>query len=230
MLAAGHWYAVADVDLRSEAIVVTSTVGSKQETLAVVATTFARHGGKPLLVTNAGIYGSDNRPLGVLIAPEGRLQPVNRNQGRGNFFWDSAVFETYDDQTASIIGAKAWRDGVHIVTATQSGPQLANAGKVNPSLPIQSKSAFRRTAVGIDLADRHIVHIVVSSDAVTLFELATFMVNTVHCSEALHLDGDLSAFFIPSASNKLIFSDPGERIVTALIVTEKAENSPRAGK
>jgi len=47
------------------------------------------------------------------------------------------------------------------------------------------------------------------------------MVNELHCSEGLHLDGDLSAFYIPSADEKFLFSDPGERIVTALGVIEK---------
>jgi len=56
---------------------------------------------------------------------------------------------------------------------------------------------------------------------VTLFDLATFMVHELHCSEGLHLDGDLSAFYIPSASEKFLFSDPGARIVTALSVMEK---------
>jgi uncharacterized protein YigE (DUF2233 family) len=47
------------------------------------------------------------------------------------------------------------------------------------------------------------------------------MVKELHCSEALHLDGDLSAFYIPSAPDKFLFSDPGERIVTALSVIKK---------
>jgi hypothetical protein len=47
------------------------------------------------------------------------------------------------------------------------------------------------------------------------------MATELHCSEALHLDGDLSAFYVPNAPDKFIFSDPGERIVTALSVVEK---------
>jgi uncharacterized protein YigE (DUF2233 family) len=47
------------------------------------------------------------------------------------------------------------------------------------------------------------------------------MVNELHCSEGLHLDGDLSAFYIPSANEKFLFFDPGARIVTALGVIEK---------
>ena len=55
----------------------------------------------------------------------------------------------------------------------------------------------------------------------TLFELATFMVNELHCSESLHLDGDLLAFYVPSTPEKFLFSDPGERIVTVLSVIDK---------
>jgi hypothetical protein len=47
------------------------------------------------------------------------------------------------------------------------------------------------------------------------------MVNEVHCSEGLHLDGDLSAFYIPSALEKFLFADPGERIVTALSIIDR---------
>jgi uncharacterized protein YigE (DUF2233 family) len=75
--------------------------------------------------------------------------------------------------------------------------------------------------------------LVVSREPVTLFELATFMVNKLHCSEGLHLDGDLSAFYIPSAHEKFLFSDPGERIVTALSIidreTRQFENKKLSG-
>jgi uncharacterized protein YigE (DUF2233 family) len=64
--------------------------------------------------------------------------------------------------------------------------------------------------------------LVVSREPVTLFELAAFMVNELHCSEGLHLDGDLSAFYVPSTREKFLFSDPGERIVTALSIIDQA--------
>lgn len=228
---AGHWFAVADVDLRSQSITVTSTVDSSRQTLPVVANTFAAHGRKPLLVVNAGIYGDGNQPLGLLISPgPGAMHRVNTDRGQGNFFWDSAVFQISDDQTASIVAATAWRSNSHILTATQSGPQLANSGRVNPHIPSQSRSIFTRTAIGTDPANPHLVHLAVSREPVTLFELASFMVDAIHCSDALHLDGDLSAFYIPR-TGKFIFSDPGKRIVTALIVTEKTEDtSPRERK
>lgn len=225
---AGHAYVVADVDLRTQSIAVTTTVNSRRQTLPDVASTFAPNGARPLLVTNAGIYGDDNQPLGLLISPRmGQLHDVNLNRGQGNFFWDSAVFQIKSDQTASVVTATSWHNSPQIVAATQSGPQLAKAGKINPDIPSQSHSNFLRTAIGTDPANPHIVHIAVSREPVTLFELASFMVDAMHCADALHLDGDLSAFYIPP-TGRFVFSDPGQRIVTALIVTEKTESfAPR---
>jgi uncharacterized protein YigE (DUF2233 family) len=222
---AGHLYAVADIDLRQQKIIFTTSDDGKRETFPEVVGNLSHAGIKPLLVTNAGIYGTDNRPLGLLISPKGKLHDANTKTDtgpvHGNFSWDSAVFQISDDDIASIVPVGRWQDSGHIVAATQSGPQLARAGSINQSFQVQSKWSYRRTAIGVDQSNRRLVHLVVSREPVTLFDLAAFMVNELHCSEGLHLDGDLSAFYIPSADEKFLFSDPGERIVTALGVIEK---------
>jgi len=221
----GHLYAVADIHLQSQEIVFTTSDDSKRETFPEVVSNLSRAGMDPLLVTNAGIYGTDNRPLGLLISPKGKLHDANTKTetgpARGNFSWDSAVFQISDDGTASIVPVRNWRESRHVIAATQSGPQLARAGKINQSFQAQSNWSYRRTAIGVDQSNGRLVHLVVSREPVTLFDLATFMVHELHCSEGLHLDGDLSAFYIPSASEKFLFSDPGARIVTALSVMEK---------
>src|SRR6185369_11940198 len=134
---------------------------------------------------------------------------------------------------ASIVPVGNWEDSRHIIAATQSGPQLASAGKINQSFQSQSKWYYRRTAIGVDQSNPRLVHLVVSREPVTLFDLATFMVNELHCSEGLHLDGDLSAFYVPSALEKFLFFDPGERIITALSIidreTRKFENKKLSG-
>jgi uncharacterized protein YigE (DUF2233 family) len=219
---AGHDYAVADIDLRSHKIVFTTADDRKMHTYAEVDAAQRGSGRQPVLITNAGIYGTDNRPLGLMITPKGKEHKVARVASRsGNFSWDTAVFEIRNDDTASIILARDWQENPLPIAATQSGPQLASLNRVNPDLPPGSVSTYSRTAVGIDQSNRSVVHIAVSRDGVTLFELASFMVSAVHCSEALHLDGSLSALYLPFASNKFIFSDPGERIVTVLSVLKK---------
>jgi uncharacterized protein YigE (DUF2233 family) len=211
--------------LRLQKIIFTTSDDGKRETFPEVAGNLSRAGIKPLLVTNAGIYGTDNRPLGLLISPKGKLHDADTRTdpgpAHGNFSWDSAVFQISDDDTASIVPVGSWTDSQHIVAATQSGPRLASAGKINKSFQAQSRSSYRRTAIGVDQSDRRLAHVVVSREPVTLFDLATFMVNELHCSEGLHLDGDLSTFYIPSANEKFLFFDPGARIVTALGVIEK---------
>ncbi|HEY2544982.1 MAG TPA: phosphodiester glycosidase family protein [Candidatus Acidoferrum sp.] len=209
--------------MQSHEIVFTTSDDGKRETFPVIVSNLSSVGMKPILVTNAGIYGTDNRPLGLLISSKGRLHDVNTAAGaaRGNFSWDSAVFQISNDGTAAIMSARTWQNSPRTIAATQSGPQLASSGRINQSFRAQSKWSFRRTAIGVDQSNPRLVHLVVSRDAVTLFELAAFMVNEIHCSEALHLDGDLSAFYIPSAPDKFFFSDPGERIVTALSVIKK---------
>ena len=219
-----HLYAVADVNLQTEEIVFTTTDDKRMETFPEVVSNLSIAGVKPILVTNAGIYGTNNRPLGLLISPKGKLHNVNAAAGSGNFSWDSAVFQISDDGTASIVPARSWQDNPHTIAATQSGPQLASSGKINQSFQPQSKWSFRRTSIGIDQSNRRLVRLVVSREPVTLFELATFMVKELHCSEALHLDGDLSAFYVPASPPKFIFADPGERIITVLSILEKKHN------
>jgi uncharacterized protein YigE (DUF2233 family) len=215
---------VADIDLRLQKIVFTTSDDGKRKTFPEVVGNLSRTGMKPVLATNAGIYGIDNRPLGLLISPAGKLHDAytkTDNGAHGNFSWDSAVFQISDDGIASIVPVRNWQDNRHIIAATQSGPQLAAAGRINRGFQAQSRSSYRRTAIGVDQSNRRLVHLVVSREPVTLFELATFMVNELHCSEGLHLDGDLSAFYVPSAPEKFLFSDPGERIVTVLSVMDK---------
>ncbi len=221
----GHLYVVAKIDLRHQKIIFTTSNNGKKETYPEVFSDLTREGIKPLLMTNAGIYGTDNRPLGLLISPKGELHEANIGtdaaSANGNFSWDSAVFQISDKGVASIVPVRDWHSSPHIVAATQSGPQLASMGKINASIPAHSESSFLRTAIGIDQKDRRLVYLVVSREPVTLFELADLMASNLHCSEALHLDGDLSAFYLPSAPEKFVFADPGERIVTALSVASK---------
>jgi len=216
-----HLYAVAEVDLRSHELVVTTSPETRQTYPEVLAQLRAA-GMQPVLITNGGIYGTQDQPLGLLISRGQRQHDVATGPGDGNFYRDSAVFQIDGDGVASIAPARGWHEPRHLVAATQSGPQLADAGKVNPGLRPSTASGFLRTAIGVDAADRHRVRLVVSREPVTLFELASFMVDELHCSEALHLDGDLSALFVPSERDRFVFADPGPRIVTAISVVARA--------
>jgi uncharacterized protein YigE (DUF2233 family) len=225
----GHLYAVANIDLRSYRIVFSESAYGA-ETYPIISSEISRPGANPILMTNGGIYGTDNRPLGLLINQKKKQHELNPRRGPGNFSWDSAIFQVSDDGKASIVPARSWQHSTHVISATQSGPQLARMSTINQSIPRQSERTYTRTAIGVDRSNRQLVHLTVTQEGVTLFELASFMVKELHCSEALHLDGSLSAFYIPAANNKFLFSDPGQRIVTVLSVMEreKPNKEPRA--
>ena len=220
----GHLYAVADIDLRFFRIAFSES-GDGAKTYQMISSETSRLGARPILMTNGGIYGTDNRPLGLLINQKKKQHELDPRSGPGNFSWDSAVFQISDDDSASIVPAHSWQDRGHVISATQSGPQLASMHTVNQTIPRRSERTYTRTAIGVDGTNRHLVHLTVTQEGVTLFELASFMVKELHCSEALHLDGSLSAFYIPAANGKFVFSDPGQRIVTVLSVIEREKVS-----
>src|SRR5260370_541844 len=177
-----HLYAVADVNLQTEEIVFTTSDDKRMETFPEVVSNLSIPGVNPILVTHVGIYGTDNRPLGLLISPKGKLHNVNAAAGIGNFSWDSAVFQISDDGTASIVPARSWQDHPHTIAATRSVSPLASSGKINQSFQPQSKWSSRRTSIGIGQSNQRLVRLVVSREPVTLFELYTFMVKELHCS------------------------------------------------
>ena len=99
---------------RAKSAAVYCSDDGKKETFPEVVSNLSRAGIKPLLVTNAGIYGIDNRPLGLLISPKGRLHDADTKTdtraAHGNFSWDSAVFQISDDGIASIVPVRNWQD------------------------------------------------------------------------------------------------------------------------
>ena len=113
---------MTQIDLRKQKIAFTASSDGKKETLPEVFSNLSREGLAPLLVTNAGIYGADNRPLGLLISPKGKVHDVNATtdtgSAHGNFSWDSAVFQISDAGAATIVPARSWQSSPHIIAAT----------------------------------------------------------------------------------------------------------------
>jgi len=89
-----HLYAVANVNLQTEEIVFTTSDDKRMETFSEVVRNLSNAGVKPILVTNAGIYGTDNRPLGLLISPKGKLHNVNAAAGSAREQYRAAVEDT----------------------------------------------------------------------------------------------------------------------------------------
>ncbi|MBI9098669.1 MAG: phosphodiester glycosidase family protein, partial [Spirochaetaceae bacterium] len=83
--------------------------------------------------------------------------------------------------------------------ATQSGPLLVYSGVINRNFSRGSDNRFVRNGVGIFREnDTDLVIFAISNRPVNFYDFAHFFRDFLHCSDALYLDGHISAMFLPS--------------------------------
>jgi uncharacterized protein YigE (DUF2233 family) len=153
-------------------------------------------GKKFLMATNSGIYSAEYTPLGLHVERGEILSPVNKScASKGNFFkCPNGIFMT-TKQGAKVIYTKEYsqfRDGV--VDATQSGPILVRAGKLHPAFQKRSQNLKLRSGVGVN-AEGH-VFFAISHGTVDFYDFAVFFRDTLHCPNALYLDGTISVLTV----------------------------------
>ena len=222
----GHTYAVAELDLRNASLVAGFVHDFADDT--EIYSTLRSQGIDPFLITNGGIYAVDRKPLGLLINNGRVLHSLNLHKGGGgNFSWKSSVFSVKHGGNAAILDAGHWHDSGDVEVAVQSGPLLVAHSIVNSDFSPKSQFFATRTAVGIKDDDPRRIVFVVSADAVTLHELATFLATRLHCESALHLDGNISVIFEPGTQTR--FGNSDEVLVTYLAAVNRKQGSRVAG-
>lgn len=166
--------------------------------LATLAAWLRAHGQTPVLAMNAGMYEPDLRPVGLFVAA-GKLQaPLNTADGTGNFYLKpNGVFFVRPDGTPGVLETSRYAAaGIHAVLATQSGPLLVDAGIIHPAFNPHSTSRLLRNGVGVDENGK--VVFAISDGPVSLYEFAVFFRDTLHCANALYLDGSVSSLYAPA--------------------------------
>jgi len=150
---------------------------------------------------NAGMYETDQSPLGLLIIDGQTVRPPNHRSGSGNFylkpngvFWVDAGGRPHVDETEAHAAAAPrarW--------ATQSGPLLVNRGVINAHISPNGTSLLIRNGVGVrdGRAD-----FVISDDPVSFGRFARFLRDELGCPDALFLDGTVSSLWAPSMNRK----------------------------
>lgn len=142
-----------------------------------------------LLTTNAGIFEPDLRPTGLLVIDGETIAPLRRGDGAGNFFMlPNGVFQLGASGARVLETSEYTGDGVAL--ATQSGPLLLRNGKMHPAFRKSSAHRVIRSGVGVR-GPKEIVF-VISRDDVSLHDFAAFFRDTLHCPDALYLDGIIS--------------------------------------
>jgi uncharacterized protein YigE (DUF2233 family) len=161
----------------------------------------ASKGGHLLFAANAGMFDPTTKPVGLLVQDGTEQSPLNLNDGTGNFFMKpNGVFLVNEKHEAHIVDASEYAAVLTpVVWATQSGPLLLNHSELHPDFIEGSANKKIRSGVGVR-RDGTIVF-ALSAEPVNFYHFAAFFLAGQKCPNALFLDGDISAFYVPGAKD-----------------------------
>jgi uncharacterized protein YigE (DUF2233 family) len=146
---------------------------------------------------NAGMFEADLRPVGLLVQDGKEESPLNLNDGDGNFYMKpNGVFLINQKHKAMVVEASAYTALLTpVIWATQSGPLLVQDGDIHPDFIEGSANKKLRSGVGVR-KDGTIVF-AISRGPVNFYDFAYFFLHPMNCLNALYLDGEISAFYVP---------------------------------
>lgn len=152
-----------------------------------------------LFAMNAGMYQSNFEPLGLLVIKGKQLSKLNLREAKGNFYWKPNGVFLVNETGAKIIESSEYpKFAEHVQLATQSGPLLVQNGNIHPEFKPEAISRLIRNGIGIAGEQ---VYLVISTQQVNFYEFARFFKEELKCTDALYLDGVVSAVY--SAEAKL---------------------------
>lgn len=160
-------------------------------------------GEKLLFAANAGMFEPDSRPVGLLVQNENETEPLNLNDGQGNFYMKpNGVFLINEKHEAKVIESSDYQVLITpALWATQSGPLLVHGGDIHPDFIEDSKNLKIRSGVGV--RKDGMVEFALSREPVNLFDFASLFRSRLKCPNALYLDGDISAFHVPGTKDPI---------------------------
>ena len=148
---------------------------------------------------NGGMYDEGSEPIGYYVEGGERRYSLNTRDGGGNFylkpngvFFDDAEGKwqamTSDDFAAKVTERPSF--------GTRSGPMLLIRGKLHPQISPTGTPLKIRNAVGVDPQGR--AHFVVADEPVSFGTIAALMRDHAKASDAIFLDGTVSALWDPA--------------------------------
>ena len=156
-------------------------------------------GAKLVFAMNAGMFSPDFSPVGLYVENGMEVHPVNRRAGDGNFgMRPNGVFWIDKDKAGVTETQKFLSSNMRPAFATQSGPMLVIGGRIHPKIHPDGTSMKIRNGVGV--CEDGKVRFVITDEPVTFYQFATLFRDTLHCPDALFLDGTISALYAPQLS------------------------------
>ncbi len=160
---------------------------------------------------NAGMYHGDMSPVGLFVVEGRQSVPLNTADGYGNFFLKPNGVFAVTESGAHVLEASeypALKERVKL--ATQSGPMLVHQGRLHPAFNAGSTSRLYRNGVGVP--SPNVALFVISEAPVNFYEFALLFRDTLHCPEALFLDGTVSSLYAPELKRNDFRMDLGTMI------------------
>jgi uncharacterized protein YigE (DUF2233 family) len=158
--------------------------------------TLAKHGRTLEFATNGGMYKPDLSPVGLFVADERELVPLNRHTGPGNFSQQPNGVFLLDSHGARVLTTdEYWQEKPKPLLATQSGPMLVHQGELTTSPVMSPESQSRRIRNGVCAPSPNTAVFVISESPVTFHEFAGYFRESLGCREALYLDGSISSLY-----------------------------------
>lgn len=170
------------------------STGRQLETFPAATAYLTARGETPDTIMNGGIYEPGGVPSGLLVQDHRDLHPINRRDGKGNFFLKPNGIFLIGDKGAAVIDSTEYPPaGVKVAHAVQSGPLLLHKGKVHPHFRAGSTNRLHRNGIGVTNDGTVILAMTDfrSPKYPNLHEFATLFA-TLGCNDALFLDGDIS--------------------------------------
>jgi uncharacterized protein YigE (DUF2233 family) len=179
---------------------------------------------------NAGIYSSDDVPLGLHIEASRVLRDLNlggQEGGQFNFYLKpNGVFYVATNRAGIAESGQYARLRSHPTLACQSGPLLLLDGKIHPAFRPESTNYRTRTGVGL-VKDNQVVF-AISKKALRFYDFARLFKERLGCRDALYLDGEICAVYLPELG--LRTDESRGRFVGMFAVTTKAQPKPAAAR
>jgi uncharacterized protein YigE (DUF2233 family) len=195
-------YTVCDVDLRRHAVRLfwKRPDGEPYAYLSALPHALERPAGRLLFATNAGMFDSELKPVGLYIEQGRELVRANIRSGYGNFHMKPNGVFFIAGEVAGVLETGAYlRQPPHADLATQSGPMLVIDGRIHPRFDRRSTSLKVRSGVGV--RDPQTVVFAISRGEVSFAAFAQLFKEHLHCANALFLDGGSApSMYAPSST------------------------------
>lgn len=153
---------------------------------------------------NAGIFSRDLTPVGLHVEGGRTLVPLNlksREEGQYNFYLKpNGVF--YLNATGPrVVSSETFAVLTEpVFLASQSGPLLLTNGVFHPAFRPASTNFHYRSGVGVSTKGE--VVFALSVQRVRFYDFARLFKEKLGCEEALYLDGEICAMYLPELGLK----------------------------